>query len=184
MEMVIRPMVEADIPQVHVIDQLSFSLPWPQRSFSFELYENPTSRQWVMEIVDRDGNKKLIGMAIVWLVLDELHVGTIAVHPEFRKSGMGRKLLAHILLAAHGEGARRAYLEVRRSNFAAQKLYESFGFHIIGVRNRYYKNNGEDALLMDLDQLEEKTLLELSSSASNRESGAESTKRAGQPIIL
>ena len=161
-EFVIRPMDLDDIPQVHAIDQLSFSLPWPERSFRYEMTENPTSRQWVAEAVGANGVRRVVGLAILWLVLDEIHIGTFAVHPDFRRRGVARQLLARSLLAARTEGATHAYLEVRRGNIAAQKLYESFGFHLTGVRQRYYKNNGEDALLMDLDKLDTDSLIRFS----------------------
>lgn len=158
-EFVIRPMEMDDIPQVHAIDQLSFSLPWPERSFRYEMTENPTSRQWVVEAINARDLRQVVGAAILWLVLDEVHIGTFAIHPDFRRRGLAKQLLARSLQAVWAEGARRAYLEVRRSNIAARKLYEDFGFHVTGVRPRYYKNNGEDALLMDLNEIQENPAL-------------------------
>jgi [ribosomal protein S18]-alanine N-acetyltransferase len=138
-----------DVERVHLIDQLSFSLPWSERSYRFELTENQNSSLWVAE-VEAAGGALVVGMIVVWIVLDEAHIATLAIHPDYRKLGIGRLLLTQGLRAAAGRGAQLAYLEVRRSNRAAQALYESFGFAVVGERRRYYKDNQEDALLMTL----------------------------------
>lgn len=139
-------MVEADVPAVHEIDLLAFTLPWPERSFRFEVTSNPVSRCWVAEV---DG--RVAGMAVVWMIVDEAHVATIATHPDFRRQGIGGKLLTHALRSAISEGAVRSLLEVRASNEAAQSMYLRFGYVEDGRRPRYYKDNNEDAILMSLD---------------------------------
>jgi len=146
MNHVIRRMAEADVPAVHEIDVLSFSLPWPERSFRFELTNNPVSRCWVADV---DG--RIAAMIVVWMIVDEAHVATIATHPEFRRQRIGERLLAHALLSAKAEGAVKSLLEVRVSNEAAQTLYRRFGYVEDGRRPNYYKDNNEDALLMSLD---------------------------------
>jgi ribosomal-protein-alanine N-acetyltransferase len=143
MNLEIRRMVEADVPVVHEIDELSFTLPWPERSFRFELTSNPSSRCWVAVADDR-----IAAMAVIWLIVDEAHVATIATHPDFRRQGIGEKLLKHALQSAVEEGAVRSFLEVRASNESAQAMYRRFGFVEDGLRPRYYKDNGEDAILM------------------------------------
>lgn len=148
MNMIIRKMTMDDIEQVLVIDRMSFSLPWPERSFRFELTDNPASRCWVAEM---DG--KLIGMVVAWLIVDEVHVATIATHPEFRRQGIARRLLSHALRELRNEGAQSSFLEVRASNFAAQEMYRKFGYERSGLRPRYYRDNDEDALLMTLESL-------------------------------
>lgn len=145
----LRPMALADVERVHLIDQLSFSLPWSERSYRFELTENTNSSVWVAEL-DTETGPLVVGMIVVWIVLDEAHIATLAIHPDYRKLGIGRQLLLQGLRAAAVRGAQLAYLEVRRSNLAAQALYESFGFEVVGERRRYYKDNQEDALLMTL----------------------------------
>lgn len=148
-----RLMQLKDLDQVHAIDVLSFSMPWSERSYRFELTENRNSSVWVAEVESPNAPPQIVGLIVVWVVLDEAHIATIAVHPDYRQLGIGRKLLAQGLLAAYERGARLAYLEVRRSNLAAQTLYEAFGFEVVGERPRYYKDNNEDALLMTLDVL-------------------------------
>ena len=153
-DVILRPMEMKDVEQVYAIDVQSFSLPWSERSYRFELTENPTSHPWVAETVDPRGQLQVVGMIVVWIILDEAHIATIAAHPAFRRRGIGRRLLARALEDAAGRGAIKAYLEVRRSNLGAQKLYEQFGFSITGVRPRYYLDTQEDALLMTLERLD------------------------------
>ena len=83
-----------DVEQVYAIDVLSFSLPWSARSYRYEVTENQTSRDWVAEAVDAQGHTQIVGMIVVWVILDEAHVATIAVHPDYRRRGIGRQLLA------------------------------------------------------------------------------------------
>lgn len=149
MTIILRKMTLDDIEQVLAIDRMSFSLPWPERSFRFDLTDNPASRCWVAEI---DG--KVAGMIVAWLIVDEVHVATIATHPDFRRRGIAKKLLAHTLQHLREEGAQSSFLEVRASNFAAQEMYRKFGYEETGVRPRYYKDNDEDALLMTLESLD------------------------------
>jgi [ribosomal protein S18]-alanine N-acetyltransferase len=145
----IRRMELEDIPAVHEIDLLSFSLPWPERSFRFELTENPVSRGWVAEV-----DQKIAAMLVLWFIVDEAHVATIAVHPDFRRQGIGEQILLQALRAAHAEGAQRAFLEVRAGNAAAQAMYKKYGFEVAGVRRGYYQDNDEDALLMNLEKFD------------------------------
>lgn len=148
MNLHIRKMTLGDLPVVVQLDQISFSLPWPERSFRFELTDNPASRCWVAEA---DG--RIVGMIVGWLLVDELHVATIATHPGYRRRGVASKLLAHVLVQAMEEGAHSSFLEVRESNIAAQEMYRRFGYEVTGRRKRYYRDNDEDAILMTLDSL-------------------------------
>ena len=97
----------------------------------------------------------IIGFAGAWLVLDESHVTNIAVLMEHRGHGYGRLLTAGLLQYLSNLGAAYVTLEVRKSNAVAQSLYESLGFVRLGVRKRYYEDNGEDALIMVCDQMPE-----------------------------
>ena len=143
----------ADLPAVSQIDELSFDQPWPPNAFEVELM-NSSARCWVAESdgsTSEDNQARVIAALIIWRVLDEAHIATIAVHPDFRQQGTGKQLLLAGMQAAYVEGARIYHLEVRAGNLAAQKMYANFGFEIVGRRPGYYKNNGEDALLMTLD---------------------------------
>ena len=147
----IRPMTKEDISEVTRLDQESFSLPWPERAFENELY-NQMARAWVIDMPDHP-EMGLIGSLILWLIIDEAHIATIAIDKKFRKQGIAKVLLAHALLSVQKEGAICSLLEVRRSNMAALSLYQSLGFYQVGERKGYYSDNHEDALLMNLDNL-------------------------------
>jgi len=153
----IRPMRLEDVPRVHEIDRLSFSLPWPERSYRFEVSENDHSSPWVVETVRPDGpggSPEVVAMMVNWIIIDEAHIATIAVHPDYRRRKIAQRLLAWGLLAAWERGARTAFLEVRRGNLTAQVMYTAFGFEVVGVRARYYQDNHEDAILMTLPQID------------------------------
>jgi ribosomal-protein-alanine N-acetyltransferase len=148
MSVTLRKMILDDVEQVIAIDQLSFSLPWPTSSFRYELTENKASRCWVAELDDR-----VVGMLVGWLIVDEIHIASIATHPDFRKQGIGEKLLLLALRSAKEEGAVTSFLEVRENNAAALMMYRKFGYVESGRRAGYYKDNGEDAILMNLEPL-------------------------------
>jgi [ribosomal protein S18]-alanine N-acetyltransferase len=148
MSSIIRKMTLEDLEQVVAIDQASFSLPWPPRSFQFELTDNPASRCWVVEA---DG--RIAAMLVTWLIVDEIHIATIATHPDYRQRGFGKELLLHVLRSSKLEGAVSSFLEVRESNSAALQMYRKFGFLESGRREGYYKDNNEAAILMSLEHL-------------------------------
>jgi ribosomal-protein-alanine N-acetyltransferase len=156
MNLYIRKMTLDDLPVVVELDRMSFSLPWPERSFRFELNDNASSRCWVAEM---DG--RVVGMLVGWLFVDELHVATIATHPEYRRQGIAQKLLAYTLQSAMREGAESSFLEVRAGNIAAQEMYRKFGYEEVGRRKRYYKDNDEDAILMNVEKISAGRLSEL-----------------------
>jgi [ribosomal protein S18]-alanine N-acetyltransferase len=158
LKIAIRRMEEGDVEQVHAIDVQSFSLPWSERAYRHELTANPDARLWVAEVTAQDGTLRLVGMIGLWMILDEAHIGTIAVHPAYRRMHIGERLMLAALLGAMADGARISMLEVRASNQAAQILYTRFGYRVVGARPHYYKDNNEDALLMDLDPLNRELL--------------------------
>ncbi len=151
--LILRRMLLEDVPAVHALDVISFSLPWTERSYRFEVTENPPSRPWVAEVVKADGSKQIAGMLVIWLIIDEAHIATIAIHPDHRRHKIGEKLLARGILEAAREGAVKAFLEVRRGNLPAQAMYRKFGFVETGFRSHYYQDTGEDALLMTLEPI-------------------------------
>lgn len=149
----IRSMNGADLEQVIAIDRLSFSVPWPQKAYEHELKENPAAFLWVAEACTADVGCRVVGLIVVWQIMDEAHIATIAIHPDYRRLGIGSQLLGYALREAKQKGALRAMLEVRASNMAAQEMYRKFGFEVVYRRPRYYKDNFEDALLMNLNNL-------------------------------
>lgn len=151
----IRPMQADDLEQVQAIDRLSFSMPWPPSAYRHELTENPAAQSWVAEVCGSTEAGKIVGMIVMWVILDEAHIATLAVHPSYRRKGIGTRLLRVALDEAQKRGVRHAMLEVRSGNSGAQDLYRKFGFEVVHRRPRYYKDNHEDALLMNLSGLGE-----------------------------
>jgi ribosomal-protein-alanine N-acetyltransferase len=126
----------------------SFTLPWSLTSFQFEIQRSRISRCLVAEV--NTGIEKIIaGTLIAWVIVDEMHIGTIAVDQPFRRVGIASALLDVIHQQAYEEQLGKIYLEVRKSNLPAQNLYRKFGYEITGVRQGYYADNHEDALLME-----------------------------------
>jgi ribosomal-protein-alanine N-acetyltransferase len=137
----LRPMEPSDLPAAMEIDSLCLPRSWSEAVWREEL-ESPFGLYLVLE----EGGE-IFGQIGVRYVPDELHITTLAVHPEHRRRGHARTLVGAAVAAF--PGARRVHLEVRPSNAAARALYETLGFATTGLRRRYYGD--EDALLMTLD---------------------------------
>ncbi|MEW6739662.1 MAG: ribosomal protein S18-alanine N-acetyltransferase [Nitrospirota bacterium] len=141
----IREMYPDDIPEIVSIERLSFSTPWSETSFRSEIY----SRYSVTRVAELNG--VVVGYICVKHVADECHLLDLAVHPDYRRRGIARALLDDVIQELRIEGCRFFYLEVRSSNYAARKLYEKFGFNMVGVRKGYYVNPAEDAVIMMME---------------------------------
>ena len=141
-EVIIRRMTIDDVAAVHAIEAATFPKPWTKEDFEKEMTQNRCARYLVAEEV---GN--VIGFAGAWIVLDEAHVTNIAVIKECRGRGIGKMLTEGLMQYAANRGVVYATLEVRRSNTVAQNLYKKLNFEYVGVRKRYYEDNGEDAFL-------------------------------------
>lgn len=141
----IQPLdASADLDAVLAIEQASFTNPWTREMYLAELENRGVSYCFVVRGPDRS----IIGFCSFWRVLDELHINNLAITPSVRGQGAGTALLDHVLQQGRAMGARRATLEVRRSNDAARRLYERLGFVLAGVRRGYYTNPPEDALVL------------------------------------
>jgi len=144
----IRDMSLEDIDQVAEIEKQSFALPWPPETYRRDLRSNDVAHYLVCEDTEHGGH--VVGYLGYWLIQDEVHISTLAVSPGYRGRGLGEYLLASALSQGLAKGARSAILEVRASNVVAQGLYLKYGFRVTGRRRRYYRDNNEDALLMEL----------------------------------
>ena len=133
-----------DLDGVLAVDAASFTNPWTRAMYESEFLNRDTSRLYVL----RDARRQVAGYCAAWFVAGEVHINNIAVLPECRGRGYGSALLARVLEDAGAAGHWRATLEVRRSNDAARRLYERFGFHVAGVRPHYYTHPVEDALIL------------------------------------
>ncbi len=143
-ERALLPMRLDDVADVAALERECFPDPWSPDSFLAEVERRPDVG-W--PVVVREG-AGLIGYAVVWFIVDEIHIGNIAVSPRHQGKGVGRWLLERILAEGRRRGMVFATLEVRPSNRAALCLYERFGFRKIAVRRRYYRNNDEDAWVL------------------------------------
>jgi ribosomal-protein-alanine N-acetyltransferase len=144
-------MKKEDIDQVLAIEQASFSMPWSRNLFLSE-FRSPGVSTLIVALDADAPVRTVVGFTVFWIVTDEMHILNLAVAPLFRRKGIARKLVLAALMRAHGKGARRAFLEVRASNIAAQKLYSILGFMGTGVRREYYDSPIEDAVVMALEQ--------------------------------
>lgn len=143
-----------DVDEVMAIESLVYTQPWSARGYRHELTHNDLAHYQVLTVALHN-HTPIVGYIGYWLVLDEAHISTIVIHPEWRGHGLGELLLLSALYAAIAQGAVTATLEVRRSNLVAQLLYQKYGFEIVGERLRYYHDNREDALIMTLTPLDE-----------------------------
>ena len=138
-------MTLADLDGVMTIERASFAYPWSSRFFIQE-FQVQCARSIVAEI---EGN--IVGYILFWLLPDEVDIHNVAVRGEYRRRGIGKLLLQQVIVQALRQSSARVILEVRKSNVAAQRLYESAGFVATGIRKAYYSDDGEDALAMTLD---------------------------------
>jgi len=144
-------MKKEDIDQVLAIEQASFSKPWSKNLFLSE-FRSPLLSTLMVALADGHGTTRtIVGYMVFWLVEDEMHILNLAVAPAFRRQGAARRLVVAALKRALQKGAKRAFLEVRTSNAAAQNLYSSLGFAGTAARRDYYESPAEDAVIMLLD---------------------------------
>jgi ribosomal-protein-alanine N-acetyltransferase len=137
-----------DLADVQAIERASFTTPWPSNAYRQELEANRLAHYLVAVL---DGT--VVGYGGIWLMVDEAHVTTFAVHPRYRRRRIGERMLVALLDLAVARHAHEATLEVRLSNLPARRLYEKYGFRPVGIRPRYYSDNQEDALIMTTEPL-------------------------------
>lgn len=127
------------------LDQLCFDGLWTLEGYQREL-ESPNSDLISLSIPVTPA--ALLGMGCMWTILEEAHITLLAVHPDYQRQGLGQALLLALLTVACDRGLERATLEVRATNQPALALYQKFGFKTAGRRRGYYKDTGEDALIL------------------------------------
>lgn len=152
-QLAIEPMRESDIPTVQEIERRIFSSPWPRNAYYRELSSRSSAYYVVLRRWTGPDPGHMVGYAGMWRMYDEAHVTTIGVRRDVQGSGYGRIIFAGLVQAAYEMGAKWITLEVRASNDTAMRLYEGFGFKVIGRRKGYYTDNGEDALVMWSDSI-------------------------------
>lgn len=145
----ITPMVIADLDEVYEIEKISFSMPWTKQMWMDEMIKSQIANHLVARL---DG--KILGYAGFWLIIDEAEIVNIAVHPEYRRKGIGNLLLKELLNLAKTKEAKLVTLEVRETNESAKNLYSKSGFQLIAIRKKFYKDTNEDALVYWLNPIE------------------------------
>ncbi len=148
------PMQLADIDAVLEIDRLGFPSPTKASLYRYELTENQLAHYQVLTAADAAGEETIIGYAGYWLIADETHVSSIAVTPAWRRRGLGELLLLNLLFMANEQATQLATLEVREGNLAARALYRKYQFDQVGLRKGYYRDTGENAVLMTVAPLD------------------------------
>jgi tRNA threonylcarbamoyl adenosine modification protein YeaZ/ribosomal-protein-alanine acetyltransferase len=145
----LRPMVASDVPAIAEVERAVFSDPWPESFFLGELAQP----LMYARVAEREG--RLAGYSVAWLGASARggagsgHLGNLAVTPDARRRGVASALLADLLAAAEQRGVTSLTLEVRVTNGAAQALYRAHGFRLAGIRRGYYRDTGEDAMVME-----------------------------------
>jgi len=162
-QLALELMREADIATVQEIERAIFSTPWPRNAYYRELASRSSAHYMVLRQegpVERpegfqgaEFDPSIVGYGGMWRMYDEAHVTTIGVRYDLQHRGHGRVLFAGLVQAAYDMGAKWVTLEVRTSNENAMKMYETFGFKVIGRRKGYYTDNGEDAIVMWSDSI-------------------------------
>lgn len=143
-EVRIRPLGLKDLDEVLLIEECSFRPPWSRSTFLSELEEK--NRHYI--VAEKEG--KIIGYAGLYYFFEEGHITTMAVAPDWRRKGVGKLLLAHLIEKSIEIGLKELSLEVRESNRVAQEMYQEFGFRVLARRKRYYVQPIEDAIIMIL----------------------------------
>jgi ribosomal-protein-alanine N-acetyltransferase len=150
------PATVEDLPEMLAIETASFSDPWTSKMFQGEMTGNQFARVLVLRRCDHEGGLgRLIGYLCYWLIFDELRIMNLAVHKADRRRGLAHAMVAHAVQEGRRAGVHQALLEVRAGNPAARGLYRGLGFRETGVRQQYYRNPCEDAILMCADLVPE-----------------------------
>jgi ribosomal-protein-alanine N-acetyltransferase len=152
LSVIFSPLTLADIPFIGVLETRCFPSPWTTETYRNELMHNTYSHYWVLRptVDGQQGVPPILAYGGYWLMGDEVHIVTVATHPQYRRRGLSEHLMLYMIEQCRTQGANLVTLEVRVSNTAAQQLYTKLGFVEVGLRRAYYHDNGEDALLMTL----------------------------------
>lgn len=136
-----------NLDAVAALEASTFTNPWTREMLERELRQSDVARVYVLRLPGR----RVAAFCACWVVYDEVHINTLAVDAALRRQGLATLLMRRLLAEAARDGALRAFLEVRRSNQVALRLYESLGFTVTATRRNYYTQPEEDALVLSAD---------------------------------
>jgi ribosomal-protein-alanine N-acetyltransferase len=134
-----------DIPYILEIENVSFPNPWHEMTFRGEICNQPVSSAFVIVYKPQ---KKVIGYLVFWQIKEQMQINNIAIHPDFRRMGIAEAVMQKVLSEIRLERTKFVTLEVRPSNIAARYLYNKLGFDVLGIKEDYYHNPLEPALVM------------------------------------
>jgi len=144
MAIVERMETDADLDAVAALEARCFTNPWTREMLAREIAQSDVAHVFVLRLPGHP----VVAFCSCWIVVDELHINTIAVDHPHRRQGHATSLMRHVMEEAARRGARQATLEVRASNDPARRMYESLGFTVTAVRTKYYSEPEEDALIL------------------------------------
>ena len=144
----VREATARDLPRILEIERLAFPQPWSLESFKRELIL-PFSRIMVVDQVPAESGGQVAGFLCRWLIVDECHILNLAVHPELRRGGIGKVLMAEAINEAKAKDIRMSDARGAALNVAARSLYRKLNFEERRLRSNYY-GPGEDAIVMEL----------------------------------
>jgi ribosomal-protein-alanine N-acetyltransferase len=144
---------EGDLDAIVALEEQSFTNPWSRDTLVWELRNSDVTFLYVLRRDDRTP----VAFCVCWMLLDELHINTVAVAPAHRRQGLATRLLQHVFSEAAARRVTRATLEVRASNEAALRLYARLGFKVTARRPGYYTEPDEDALILWRDAVDGKS---------------------------
>ncbi len=138
-------MKEGDLPYILEIENVSFPNPWHEMTFRGEIYNKPISFPFVIVFKPQ---KKVIGYVVFWQLKEQIQINNIAIHPDYRRMGIAEAVLQQVLSEVRMGETKFVTLEVRPSNIAARTLYNKLGFDVLGIKEDYYHDPPEPALVM------------------------------------
>jgi ribosomal-protein-alanine N-acetyltransferase len=147
--LVFRRACAEDVEEMARIEVASFPSPWPVSALWAEISREDGIAYYT---VARRGGV-LVGYAGMWYVAGEGHILTLAVAPAHRRQGIGERVLVRLIDEVAQRGGDRVYLEYRVSNLPAKRLYDKYGFRYVHTRTGYYRDTGEDAIVVALEDL-------------------------------
>ena len=155
-EIEIKPLTPTEVFEVVALDQMCLGGLWQKEAYLREI-DSDKSTLLALHLSESELNMrtKIIGMACLWSIVDEAHITLLAIHPDYRRQGLGQLLLFELLEDAIARKLAWATLEVNENNLAAVNLYQKYGFQIAGKRKNYYQPAGDDALVLWLKNIQQ-----------------------------
>ena len=152
----IKSLISNEVSEVAALDRVCLGGFWADDAYLREIDSDKSSLVGLHLSEFENGNSsQMIGMGCLWSIVEEAHITLLAIHPDYRRQGLGQLLLLYLLKDAIARKLEWATLEVNENNLAAVRLYQKYGFEIAGKRKNYYQPAGDDALVLWLKQIQQ-----------------------------